>query len=187
MRGGAGACLWRCPPACGDARAAHQSTLLLPCDKNHCKPSSLRACRLTQRWEASLWLNGRQLYLGGFNSQAGHSKRTASAQQAHSKRSQRSRADAAASLPPSQPASLPHCPLALHHCPPPPLRPAGGRGARVRPGGAGLQGPGRHHQLQPRRLHRAAARDTGLHPGAVRSVACALCQSAVKGAGSGCD
>lgn len=26
-------------------------------------------CRLTQRWEASLWLNGRQLYLGGFNSQ----------------------------------------------------------------------------------------------------------------------
>ena len=29
-------------------------------------------CRLTQRWEASLWLNGRQLYLGGFNSQAGH-------------------------------------------------------------------------------------------------------------------
>ncbi|KAL4424449.1 hypothetical protein ABPG77_006387 [Micractinium sp. CCAP 211/92] len=25
--------------------------------------------RLTQRWEASLWLSGRQLYLGGFNSQ----------------------------------------------------------------------------------------------------------------------
>ncbi|KAK2080712.1 hypothetical protein QBZ16_000566 [Prototheca wickerhamii] len=25
--------------------------------------------RLTKRWEASLWLNGRQLYLGGFNSQ----------------------------------------------------------------------------------------------------------------------
>lgn len=25
--------------------------------------------RLTQRWEASLWLNGRQLYLGGFNGQ----------------------------------------------------------------------------------------------------------------------
>jgi hypothetical protein len=27
-------------------------------------------CRLTNRWEASLWLNGRQLYLGGFNSEA---------------------------------------------------------------------------------------------------------------------
>jgi hypothetical protein len=26
-------------------------------------------CRLTNRWEASLWLNGRQLYLGGFNSE----------------------------------------------------------------------------------------------------------------------
>jgi hypothetical protein len=25
--------------------------------------------RLTQRWEASLWLAGRQLYLGGFDSQ----------------------------------------------------------------------------------------------------------------------
>lgn len=25
--------------------------------------------RLTQRWEASLWLNGKQLYLGGFNAQ----------------------------------------------------------------------------------------------------------------------
>lgn len=24
------------------------------------------ACRLTQRWEASLWLSGKQLYLGGF-------------------------------------------------------------------------------------------------------------------------
>lgn len=23
-------------------------------------------CRLTQRWEASLWLSGKQLYLGGF-------------------------------------------------------------------------------------------------------------------------
>ena len=27
------------------------------------------ACRLTHRWEASLWLHGRQLYLGGFNGQ----------------------------------------------------------------------------------------------------------------------
>lgn len=35
------------------------------------RPSCLARCRLTQRWEASLWLNGRQLYLGGFNSQAG--------------------------------------------------------------------------------------------------------------------
>ena len=26
-------------------------------------------CRLTNRWEASLWLNGRQLYLGGFDSE----------------------------------------------------------------------------------------------------------------------
>ena len=26
-------------------------------------------CRLTNRWEASLWLKGRQLYLGGFNSE----------------------------------------------------------------------------------------------------------------------
>lgn len=26
-------------------------------------------CRLTQRWEASLWLDARQLYLGGFNSE----------------------------------------------------------------------------------------------------------------------
>ena len=25
--------------------------------------------RLTKRWEASLWLNGRQLYLGGFNTE----------------------------------------------------------------------------------------------------------------------
>ena len=25
--------------------------------------------RLTNRWEASLWLNGRQLYLGGFDSE----------------------------------------------------------------------------------------------------------------------
>lgn len=30
----------------------------------------LSTCRLTNRWEASLWLNGRQLYLGGFNSEA---------------------------------------------------------------------------------------------------------------------
>lgn len=30
--------------------------------------------RLTQRWEASLWLNGRQLYLGGFDSQADAAK-----------------------------------------------------------------------------------------------------------------
>jgi len=28
------------------------------------------ARRLTNRWEASLWLNGRQLYLGGFNTEA---------------------------------------------------------------------------------------------------------------------
>ena len=28
-------------------------------------------CRLTQRWEASLWLSGRQLYLGGFDNQVG--------------------------------------------------------------------------------------------------------------------
>lgn len=28
------------------------------------------AHRLTNRWEASLWLKGRQLYLGGFNSEA---------------------------------------------------------------------------------------------------------------------
>jgi hypothetical protein len=27
------------------------------------------SCRLTNRWEASLWLKGRQLYLGGFNSE----------------------------------------------------------------------------------------------------------------------
>ena len=27
---------------------------------------STHACRLTQRWEASLWLSGKQLYLGGF-------------------------------------------------------------------------------------------------------------------------
>lgn len=26
----------------------------------------MRACRLTQRWEASLWLAGKQMYLGGF-------------------------------------------------------------------------------------------------------------------------
>lgn len=26
-------------------------------------------CRLTQRWEASLWLTGRQLYLGGFETE----------------------------------------------------------------------------------------------------------------------
>lgn len=26
-------------------------------------------CRLTQRWEASLWLEGRQLYLGGFQTE----------------------------------------------------------------------------------------------------------------------
>jgi hypothetical protein len=32
-----------------------------------CAP--LDACRLTQRWEASLWLSGRQLYLGGFDGQ----------------------------------------------------------------------------------------------------------------------
>ena len=25
-----------------------------------------RGCRLTQRWEASLWLAGKQMYLGGF-------------------------------------------------------------------------------------------------------------------------
>ena len=29
----------------------------------------LPPCRLTNRWEASLWLKGRQLYLGGFNSE----------------------------------------------------------------------------------------------------------------------
>lgn len=29
----------------------------------------IEPCRLTNRWEASLWLNGRQLYLGGFNSE----------------------------------------------------------------------------------------------------------------------
>jgi len=28
-----------------------------------------RARRLTQRWEASLWLTGKQLYLGGFESE----------------------------------------------------------------------------------------------------------------------
>lgn len=28
-----------------------------------------RHCRLTQRWEASLWLEGRQLYLGGFQTE----------------------------------------------------------------------------------------------------------------------
>lgn len=27
---------------------------------------SVRVCRLTYRWEASLWLEGRQVYLGGF-------------------------------------------------------------------------------------------------------------------------
>lgn len=29
----------------------------------------IEPCRLTNRWEASLWLNGRQLYLGGFDSE----------------------------------------------------------------------------------------------------------------------
>lgn len=33
-------------------------------DAQHALP-----CRLTNRWEASLWLKGRQLYLGGFNSE----------------------------------------------------------------------------------------------------------------------
>lgn len=26
-------------------------------------------CRLTQRWEASIWLSGKQLYLGGFHAE----------------------------------------------------------------------------------------------------------------------
>ena len=32
-------------------------------------PPPLYPLRLTQRWEASLWLDGRQLYLGGFDAQ----------------------------------------------------------------------------------------------------------------------
>ena len=31
-----------------------------------CTHCEMGACRLTQRWEASLWLAGKQMYLGGF-------------------------------------------------------------------------------------------------------------------------
>lgn len=34
-----------------------------------CTALGSRPCRLTQRWEASLWLEGRQLYLGGFQTE----------------------------------------------------------------------------------------------------------------------
>ena len=32
-------------------------------------PDLSLSTRLTQRWEASLWLSGRQMYLGGFQSE----------------------------------------------------------------------------------------------------------------------
>lgn len=35
----------------------------------HSTPTTHTSHRLTQRWEASLWLDGKQLYLGGFNSE----------------------------------------------------------------------------------------------------------------------
>ena len=34
--------------------------------KGHCRNHSGMTCRLTYRWESSLWLDGRQVYLGGF-------------------------------------------------------------------------------------------------------------------------
>ena len=38
-------------------------------ERHACHVVLCRSCRLTNRWEASLWLNGRQLYLGGFDSE----------------------------------------------------------------------------------------------------------------------
>lgn len=37
--------------------------------KAGCVGKEVLKSRLTQRWEASLWLNGKQLYLGGFESE----------------------------------------------------------------------------------------------------------------------
>ena len=37
------------------------------CEHHRCLCTCIN--RLTNRWEASLWLNGRQLYLGGFTSE----------------------------------------------------------------------------------------------------------------------
>lgn len=37
--------------------------------ESHLEPHPSQIYRLTNRWEASLWLNGRQLYLGGFDSE----------------------------------------------------------------------------------------------------------------------
>jgi len=34
--------------------------------KGRCPNLAGMTCRLTYRWEASLWLDGRQVYLGGF-------------------------------------------------------------------------------------------------------------------------
>jgi hypothetical protein len=56
-----------------------QHETILGCDMHQFEHVLLLKCwatyialsrRLTNRWEASLWLNGRQLYLGGFNSEA---------------------------------------------------------------------------------------------------------------------
>ena len=58
--------------------ASKQSTkrkALQPGDESQCSAQNSKAFRgvsrhrLTQRWEASLWLNGKQLYLGGFDVQ----------------------------------------------------------------------------------------------------------------------
>lgn len=60
------------PPACLEnarlARVVHVSLSPLP----YAVLTNLlghHLCRMTERWEASLWLKGRQVYLGGFSSE----------------------------------------------------------------------------------------------------------------------